>query len=220
MNLFRYLFVLILAVFISISSRAQVTFDPPTLTLKFCSEALVSMHSPGLQFGMEYRFKPRHSWQNELGYVFDIRGNDVDLLKINGIRALTEYRYYLGETKMSKFKNFYFSVAARYVYWNSDRLGTFWRDNFAFQQRLAFKLEQHRVSLNMGVGIERQLFHKFSLGFGLLVGRGVRFQNSEGIPEDGEYWDRDLFALEIMEPGDSRGYPDILLRLHLGYSFK
>ncbi len=220
MKILRQLILLLVLLPVTSATVGQVSFQHPELTLKFCSEALVSINSPGLQFGLEYRFKPKHAWQNELGYVFDIRDNDVDLIKINGVRALSEYRYYIGKTKVSKFENFYFSVAARYIYWNSDRRGTFWRDNFAYQQRLVFQLEQHRFSVNVGIGIERQLFNKFSLGFGLQIGRGVRIQNSKGIPADGEYLNRDLFALEILQPGDSQGYPDVLLRFHLGYSFQ
>ena len=197
---------------------AQVTFDPPEWTLKYCPNALVSPHNPAIQFGIEYRYHPRQSWHSELGYVFNLN-NSIDIERLNGIRALTEYRFYIGETKMSMFKNFYFALAARYVYWNSDRVGTFWRDRFTYQQRLNFDLQEHRLSLNVGLGVERQLFHKFSIGFGILMGGGVRFQKSSGIPEDSFYVNPGLFTLRIMEEGDWPWYTDVLLRLHVGYTF-
>lgn len=210
---------IVLGLFLAIwqSLFAQVTFDPPEWTLKYCPNALVSPHNPAIQFGVEYRFHPRQSWHSELGYVFNLN-NSFDIERLDGVRALTEYRFFVGETKMSLFKNFYFALAARYVYSNSNRDGTFWRDRFTYQQRLNFKLQEHRLSLSVGLGVERQLFHKFSIGFGILMGGGVRFQKSSGIPEDSFYVNPGWFTLRIMEEGDFPWYTDVLLRLHIGYT--
>ncbi|KAA3624038.1 MAG: hypothetical protein DWQ02_23620, partial [Bacteroidetes bacterium] len=148
-------------------------------------------------------------------------GPSDELQSLNGLRWLTEYRFYFGKTRKSLFKNLYFSVSGRYIYWDSDREGTFWRDNFSYQQRLDFRLQQHRIAMNVGIGIEPQLSDRVSLGFGLLLGRGIRIQQHDGVPEDGELIDPTWFStFRIIGEGEPLGYADVLLRVNIGYKFK
>ncbi len=221
MKFFQHLLLLVFLFGISNKNIAQTDPVYPKKTLRYCFEPLLSQNSPALKFGFEYRFKENHSWNNELGYIFNLNGPSDELRKLNGVRLLSEYRFYFGKTRSSMFRNCYFAVAGRYIYWNSHRTNTFWRDSYSYQQRIDYRLQQHRIAVNVGIGIEPQLSDRVSLGFGLLLGRGARIQRNEGIPEDGEYIEPNwISTFRIMEEGDPLGYADVLLRINIGYKFR
>ncbi|KAA3635086.1 MAG: hypothetical protein DWQ02_10420, partial [Bacteroidetes bacterium] len=72
MKHFQYLLLLVGLFGLSNKSLAQTEPPYPEFTLKYCFESLVSVNSPALKFGLEYRFAENHSWNNDLGYVFNL----------------------------------------------------------------------------------------------------------------------------------------------------
>lgn len=204
----------------TVKGQPLSTADYPELVVKYCPEALASFNSPAVQFGLEYRFRPNSAWHNELGYVFNLNGASYYLHQLNGIRLLSEYRFYMSQSRSSLYNNFYLGISARYIFWSADRTGTFWRDRYAYQQKINYNLKQHRVSLNLCMGKEVQLSESVTLGFGLLLGRGFQSQKSTGIPANSEYIRPDFQVLRILQPGDPAGFVDFLIRFHLGYILK
>lgn len=199
---------------------SQISEEPPRLILKFCPDVLASFSAPGIQFALEYRFHPNRAWHNELGYVYNVGSDTRNIKKLNGIRILSEYRYYFRKSRVSLFNNVYIGINARYILLDSDRAGTFRRDNGAYRQRLNFQLTEQRVALNASFGFEKQLAERIIFGFGVVMGRGWKFQKTSGIPEDANHVRPDFSVFRILEPGDTNAYVDAMIRLHLGYVIK
>jgi hypothetical protein len=199
---------------------AQLREEPPRLIIKYCPAALASFTAPGIQFGLEYRFHPNRAWHNELGYVYNVGADTRNIKKLNGLRILSEYRYYFRKSGVSLFNNVYIGINARYILLDSDRSGTFRIDNGAYSQRIDFKLTEQRFALDASFGFEKLLFERITFGLGLVIGRGWKFQKSSGIPEGANYVRPDFSPLRLLEAGDFNSYADVLLRFQVGYILK
>jgi len=189
----------------------------PKIVVKYSLYSLLEIE-PVVQLGVEYIFKPKIGFQQQLGYVFNNPAFFDD--KRWGIRSRSEMRFYY--TKGDRIQGY---VAPEILYKFVQQYGrrTFWRENGAYQQTIDVRANRNVIGFMPKVGITNNVFkNKFAVDFAIGIGAKAVYYNSN-VPGDA-FTDRsfvdDAFFNNTLRNSGFEVIPNLYFGLLLGLAAK
>jgi len=131
-----------------------------------------------LQLGIEYLYRPKIAFQQQIGYTFN---TPLDH-NIRGIRSRSEMRFYY--TKDSGKLQGYVAPEILYKFLQQYGTRTFWREEGAYQQTIDFRANRNVIGFMPKVGLTNNIFeNKFAVDFAFGIGAKATYYDSN-IPDD------------------------------------
>ncbi len=196
----------------NLEERKTIGFDTPQLIFKWNLLSLTEIE-PTFQLGVEYIFKPKIGFQQQLGYIFANPSSDIW-----GIRSRSEMKFYLNKSKR-RGRPFYVGTEVLYKFARNFGTETFSREGGAYTQVIDFHTDRNVIGFTPKLGFmnnfENQRF-VFDMAFG--IGVKATYYNSN-LPGDADLPDTDFVIWDFSNLGKSGHdvFPNILLSLQIGF---
>jgi len=154
------------------NDETRASFSPK-IVVKYSMFSLLEFE-PVLQLGVEYIFKPKIGFQQQLGYVFNNSLYFDD--RRSGIRSRSEIRFYFTQYDWVQA---YVAPEILYKYVQEQGRRTFWRENGAFQQTIDFRANRNVIGFMPKIGITNNVFkNKFAVDLAIGIGMKAVYYDS------------------------------------------
>ncbi|MEM6964776.1 MAG: hypothetical protein AAF573_08435 [Bacteroidota bacterium] len=219
-----------LLLFFSLKINAQVEQEdaPPMkqYSIFWNPTALVNPRLPSAMFGMEYRWKPRLAFQQQLGFSIlkmSEEGNDFNTIPIErtriGYRWISEIRQY-DEQFGSLVENYYYGL--QLISWHYKETGEyrFCRANCQYQQLMDYRIYNTGVGLAISSGYVEKFSKNWTIEYGGSLG-GVLNINRSNLPDDADMTgEPEMFDYREPDPDDYLLLRlSVLIYIKLAYTF-
>ncbi len=195
-------------------SQLKMPFSPKIIA-KYSVLSLAELENT-FQVGVEYLYKPKISFQQQLGYTFN---TPLDH-NLRGIRSRSEMRFYY--TKGDRAQGY---VAPEILYRFLQQYGTrtFWREEGAYQQTIAFRANRNVIGFMPKIGLTNNIFeNKFAVDFAFGIGVKATYYNSNvpgNIVNENFFFTNEYFNSNLRNNG-FEVLPNVYLGLLLGFVAK
>lgn len=219
----KYLIIcgLCLALMLSNLSLAHAQNDEtkPLFSPKIIAKySLLSLAEPEstIQLGVEYFYKPKMAFQQQLGYTFYHPSGH----NIWGIRSRSEMRFYY--TNGDRAQGY---VAPEVLYKFVQQYGThtFWREEGAYRQTIDFRANRNVIGFMPKIGLTNNVFeNKFAIDFAFGIGVKATYYKSN-VPSDvlnENFFINDTFFNSRLRNNGFEVLPNFYLGLLLGFVAK
>lgn len=195
-------------------SQSDQPFSPKII-VKYSLLSLAEPEST-IQLGVEYFYKPKMAFQQQLGYTFYHPSG----YNIWGIRSRSEVRFYY--TKGDRAKGY---VAPEVLYKFVQQYGTrrFWREEGAYQQTIDLQANRNVIGFMPKIGWTNNVFEKkFAIDFAFGIGVKAVYYNSN-VPNDvvnENFFINDTFFNNGLRNNGFEVLPNMYMGLLLGFVAK
>jgi len=180
----------------------------PKIAVKYSLFSILEPESAA-QLGLEYLYKPKRAFQQQLGYIFYSPTSDVW-----GIRSRSELKFYLkGDHAQG-----YFSMEVLYKFMQNYGTEDFDREQGAYIQTIDFRANRNTIGFMSKIGLTNNMLkanYAVDLAFG--IGAKATYYNSN-VPDDASLnFNDDLFFTDVFFNGGlrNRGY-EVLPNIYFG----
>ena len=197
------------------NSEIKPSFSPKII-VKYSLLSLVEPENT-IQLGVEYLYRPKIAFQQQLGYIFNAPLDNQDIW---GIRSRSEMRFYY--TKGDRAQGY---VAPEVLYKFMQQYGTrtFWREEGAYQQRIDFRANRNVIGFMPKIGWTNNIFENtFALDFAFGIGVKATYYNSNvpgNVVNENFFFTNEFFNSNLRNSG-FEVLPNIYIGLLLGFVAK
>ncbi len=186
-------------------------FDTPQVLYKYNVTSLFEIE-PTFQLGVEYIFKPRIGFQQQLGYIFQNPSTDIW-----GIRSRSEMKFYLNKTRRER--PFYISTEILYKFVQNYGTRTFVRDGGSYTQRFNFRANRSVIGFTPKIGIMNN-FTMRNFVFDLSFGLGVKAAYySSNLPADADLLNSfAIWDFSNLSKSGNEVLQNVILSLQIGFT--
>lgn len=188
----------------------------PKVAIKYSPFSALDPES-SIQFGLEYLFKPKRAFQQQLGYIFHSPTGNAW-----GIRSRSEFKFYFNEDDAQA----YLSMEALYKFIQNYGISDFSREQGAYIQTIRYLASRNTIGFMPKIGVANNIL-KANYAVDLAFGIGVKatYYNSN-VPDDASLnFNDDFFFTPTFFNGNlrNRGYevlPNIYFGVLIGFVAK
>ena len=189
-------------------NKETKTSFSPKIIVKYSVLSLIEWENT-FQVGVEYLYRPKIAFQQQLGYTFNTPLNEQN---IRGIRSRSEMRFYYTEGDRAQG---YVAPEVLYKFLQQHGTRAFWRENGAFQQIIDFRANRNVIGFMPKVGLTNNIFdNKFAIDFAVGIGVKATYYNSN-VPED-VFNENFFFADEYFNTNLRNSGHEVLPNLYIG----
>ncbi len=156
----------------------------PKIIVKYSVLSIVEPENT-FQVGVEYLYRPKIAFQQQLGYTFN---TPISQNNIRGIRSRSEMRFYYTNGNRAQA---YVAPEILYKFLQQYGTRTFWREEGAYQQVIDFQANRNVIGFMPKIGLTNNILdRKFAIDFALGIGVKATYYRSN-VP--GDVFNEDFF---------------------------
>lgn len=219
----KYLNICILCLVVMLSNplvtyaqdRQAGTPFSPKIIVKYSVLSLAELENT-FQVGVEYLYRPKIAFQQQFGYTFN---TPLDH-NLWGIRSRSEMRFYY--TKGDRAQAY---VAPEILYKFLQQYGTrtFWREEGAYQQTIAFRANRNVIGFMPKIGLTNNIFeNNFAVDFAFGIGVKATYYDSNvpgNVVNENFFFTNEYFNNSLRNSG-FEVLPNLYIGLLLGFVAK